>query len=263
LINRGKMSEIHSTAIIGKNAELGENVSVGPYSIIKDDVKIGANTQIGSHVLIESETDIGKSYRVFKEAVLVTVPQDLKFEDEKTFLQIGDNTTIREFATLNRATNHSYYTRVGSNCLIMAYAHVAHDCHVGNDVVLANNATLGGHVIVEDFVGIGGLTPIHQFVKIGTQTFIGGGLKALKDVPPYILAMGEPLKFGGLNKVGLTRRGFSPVDLRNLSLAYKILYRQKNTKIEAMEILTRDYSENPHIMHLVKFLKNSDRGIIR
>lgn len=263
MINKDIIQGIHSTAIIGEKAEIGKNVSVGPFSIIKDDVKIGSNTAIASHVLIESGTEIGRDCRVFKGAVLGTEPQDLKFGNEKTFLKVGNNTTIREFATLNRGTTHSFYTRVGDDCLIMAYCHVAHDCQIGNNVVLANNVTLGGHVIIADYVGIGGLTPVHQFVKIGTQTFIGGGLRVPKDVPPYILAMGEPLRYGGLNKIGLTRRGYSPEILKELSRSFKILYRQKNTKDQAIQIIEKEYHDKPEIMHLVEFLKNSERGIIR
>lgn len=257
------MVEIHSTAIIGKKVELGENVTVGPYTIINNDVKLGSNVKIGSHVLIDSGTEIGAGCKIYNGAVLGSNPQDLKFEDEKTFLTVGNNTTIREFATLNRGTTHSYFTRIGENCLLMAYSHVAHDCQLGNNVVLANSVNLAGHVIIEDFVGIGGLTPVHQFVKIGTQSFIGGGYRIPKDVPPYIMAMGEPLKFAGLNKVGLVRRGFSEYTLRDLSRSYKILYRQNNTKNQAIEILSDKYSKVPEIMHLVEFLKNSERGIIR
>jgi UDP-N-acetylglucosamine acyltransferase len=257
------MPEIHSTAIVSPKAELGLNVSVGPFSIINEDVKIGHNTKIASHVVIEPGTEIGENCKVFKGAVLGSVPQDLKFEDEKTFLKIGNNTTIREFATLNRGTTHSMFTIVGDNCLLMSYIHIAHDCRIGNNVILANAVNLAGHVIIEDFAGVGGLTPVHQFVKIGTQSFVGGGLRIPKDVPPYILAMGEPLQFAGLNKVGLQRRGFSEETIKILHQSYKILYRQNNTKNEAIEILQQKYPANPEVNHLVEFLKNSERGIIR
>lgn len=257
------MTLIHPTAIIGKKAEIGEHVEIGPYAVIEDNVKIHDGCQIASHVLISSGTELGKNCKIHKGAVLGTNPQDLKFEDEETFLVIGENTTIREFATLNRATTHSYYTRIGNNCLIMAYAHVAHDCQIGNNVVLANSVNLAGHVTIEDFVGIGGLTPVHQFVKIGTQCFIGGGLRVAKDVPPYILAMGEPLKYAGLNKIGMQRRGFSDNALQNIRTAYKILYRQNNTVAEAIEKLLAEFPDSAEVLHLIHFLKNSDRGIIR
>ena len=257
------MTTIDPTAIVSEKAEIGNNVVIGPFSIIEDDVKIGDDCQIASHVLISAGTELSKNCKVHKGAVLGTDPQDLKFENEKTFLQIGENTTIREFATLNRATTHSFYTRIGNNCLIMAYAHVAHDCQVGNNVVLANSVNLAGHVIIEDFVGIGGLTPVHQFVKIGTQSFIGGGFRIPKDVPPYILAMGEPLRFAGLNKIGMQRRGFSKETLIAIRQAYKILYRQNNTTKEAIVQISGQFSEIPEVMHLVNFLKNSERGVIR
>jgi len=257
------MTEIHPTAVVNKDAQIGENVSIGPFSIIEKNVRIGKNSTIASNVLIASGTLLGEECKIHNGAVLGTNPQDLKFEDEETFLQIGNNTTIREFATLNRGTTHSMYTRVGANCLIMAYAHVAHDCQIGNNVIMANSVNLAGHVVIEDFVGIGGLTPIHQFVRIGTQTFIGGGYRIPKDVPPYILAMGEPLRYAGLNKTGLLRRGFSNETLSALRNAYKILYRQNNTKDEAINIISEKYSEVSEAMHLVEFLKNSERGIIR
>ncbi len=257
------MTRIHPTAIVSKKAEIAENVVIGPFSIIEDNVKINDGCKIASHVLIANGTELGKNCKIHNGAVLGTEPQDLKFENEKTFLQVGENTTIREYATLNRATTHSYYTRVGNNCLIMAYAHVAHDCQVGNNVVLANSVTLAGHVIIEDFVGIGGLTPVHQFVRIGTQSFIGGGLRIGKDVPPYILAMNEPLKFAGVNKIGIERRGFSPETISIIRQSYKIIYRQNNTVKEAIEKLSTEFSETPEAMHIVSFLKSSERGIIR
>jgi len=257
------MTDIHPTAIVDKGARIGENVCIGPYAIIEDNVHIGNNSSVASHVLIASGTRIGEGCKIHNGAVLGTNPQDLKFEDEETFLQIGNNTTIREFATLNRGTSHSIYTRVGDNCLIMAYAHVAHDCQIGNNVIMANSVNLAGHVIIEDFVGIGGVTPVHQFVRIGTQSFIGGGYRVPKDVPPYMLAMGEPLRFAGLNKTGLVRRGFSTETLSALRDAYKILYRQNNTKDEAVKIMSEKYPGIPEVMHLVEFLNKSDRGIIR
>ena len=257
------MAEIHPSAIVDQDTEIGENVSIGAFSIIEKHVKIGNNTKIASHTLIATGTELGEGCNIHHGAVLGTNPQDLKFEDEQTFLSVGNNTSIREYATLNRGTTHSIYTRIGDNCLIMAYAHVAHDCQIGNNVILANSVNLAGHVIIEDFVGIGGLTPIHQFVRIGTQSFIGGGYRIPKDVPPYILAMGEPLTFGGLNKTGLLRRGFSPELLSQLRKAYKILYRQNNTKEEAVKILSDTFTEVPEVMHLVEFLKKSERGIIR
>jgi len=257
------MIQVHPTAIVDKNAELCDGVSIGPFTIIEGEVKIGSGTTVGSNVVISSGTTIGEKCKIYNGAVLGTEPQDLKFSDEKTYLQIGNNTTVREFATLNRATTHSYYTRIGDNCLLMAYSHVAHDCQIGNNVVLANSVNLAGHVIIEDFVGIGGLTPVHQFVKIGTQCFIGGGLRIPKDVPPYMRAMGEPLQYAGLNTIGLQRRGFSSEKIATIKRAYKILYRQNNTVQEAITILSAEYPDDMEVMRIVEFLKKSERGIIR
>ncbi len=257
------MTKIHPTAVVDSNAQLGEGVKVGPYSIIEGDVIIGDGTEIAYHAVIAGGTRIGKKCRVFSNAVIGTEPQDLKFGNEKTFVEIGDNTTIREFATVNRATTHSYTTKVGSNCLIMAYAHVAHDCHIGDYVVLANAVNMAGHVTIENHVGVGGMVAIHQFVHIGTQSFIGGLSRVSKDVPPYILAMGEPLTFAGLNSVGLKRRGFKSETLQELKRAYKMLYREKLTTEEAIAKIENTLTLTPEIEHLIGFLRGSERGIIR
>ena len=187
----------------------------------------------------------------------------MKFENEKTTLEIGNNTTIREYATLNRGTTEHWKTVVGDNCLLMAYSHVAHDCTLGNNVILANVVTMGGHVTIEDFVGIGGLVPIHQFVKIGKHTFIGGGLKVPKDVPPYILAMGEPLRYSGLNTIVLKRRGFSIDTLKELKKAYRIFYRSNLTVEKALEKIETNVNQIDEVKHLVRFIKSCERGIIR
>ncbi|MGD9486812.1 MAG: acyl-ACP--UDP-N-acetylglucosamine O-acyltransferase [Calditrichaceae bacterium] len=257
------MIEIHPTAIVDPGAELGEEIVIGPYSIVEKGVTIGNGTTIASHVRIAEGTTIGKSCKISQGAVLGTEPQDLKFGSEKTYLVIGNNTTIREYATLNRATTHSYYTRIGDNCLIMSYAHVAHDCQVGNHVILANSVNLAGHVIIEDWAAIGGLTPVHQFAHVGAHSFTGGGLRVSKDVPPYIKAMGEPITYGGLNSIGLKRRGFSDEVLLELKRAYKLLYRENLTVKEAIDKIKDNLQPLPEIMHLIKFLSESERGIIR
>ena len=254
---------IHKSAQISPKAEIGKNVEIGPFTVVEDDVIIGNGTKIASNVIIASGARIGENCKIFHGAVLATVPQDLKFENEKTTLEIGNNTTIREYATLNRGTTDHWKTIVGDNCLLMAYSHIAHDCTIGNNVILANVVTMGGHVTIEDFVGIGGLVPIHQFVKIGKHTFIGGGLKVPKDVPPYILAMGEPLKYAGLNKVGLKRRGFTQETLSELKKAYKIFYRSNLTVEKALEKIESDLNQIDEIKDLVFFIKSCERGIIR
>ncbi len=257
------MTKIHPTAIVDKNAEIGENVTIGPFSIIDADVRIGDGSDIHAHVVICSGATIGKECKIFSGAVIGSEPQDLKFDDEKTFVTIGDKTTVREYATVNRATNDSYYTRVGDNCLLMAYSHVAHDCQLGNNVIIANSVNMAGHVIIDDNVGVGGLSAIHQFVHIGAHAFIGGTSAISKDVPPYILAMGDPLSFGGLNKVGLSRRGFDSVMLSELKKAYKILYRQNLTVEQAIKSIEAEFKKSTEIETLLNFLKGSERGIIR
>ncbi len=257
------MNQIHPTAIVDSKAEIGNNVIIDPFAVIEPEVSIGDGTHIRSHVVIGSGTTIGENCQIFSGAVIGTVPQDLKFGNEKTFVTIGDNTTIREYATVNRATTHSYYTRVGNNCMLMAYSHVAHDCQLGNNVIIANSVNMAGHVIIGDYVGIGGLSAIHQFVHIGAHSFIGGMMRIAKDVPPYILAMGEPLTYAGLNTVGLKRRGFKEQNLTLLKRAYKVLYRQKLTVKEAILTIDKEFEKIPEIVELLDFLKGSDRGIIR
>jgi len=255
--------EIHPTAVVHPEAKLGVEVKIGPYAIIEKEVSIGDGSQIGPHAVIASGATLGKNCRVFKGAVIATEPQDLKFSNEKTFVEIGDNTTIREFATVNRATSHSYYTRVGSNCLLMAYSHVAHDCQIGNFCTIANSVNMAGHVIIGDYVGIGGLTAIHQFVHIGDYSFIGGGLRVSQDVPPYILAAGEPIRFAGLNAVGLRRRGFTREQLNLLKQAYHIVYRENLKLKEAIQKIEQTLEQTAEIQKIVEFLKQSERGIIR
>lgn len=255
--------KIHQTAQINSKAEIGKNVEIGPFSVIENDVIIGNDTIIGSNVMIAPGARVGDNCKIFHGAVLATVPQDLKFENEKTTLEIGNNTTIREYATLNRGTTDHWKTVVGDNCLLMAYSHIAHDCTIGNNVIIANSVNMAGHVTIEDFVGIGGMVPIHQFVKIGKHTFIGGGFRVPKDVPPYILAMGEPLKYAGLNSVGLQRRGFSNESLHELKKAYKIFYRSNLTAEKAINKIESELKQLEEIKDLIRFLKSCERGIIR
>ena len=254
---------IHKTAQVSSKAEIGQNVEIGPFTVIEDDVIIGNETIIRSNVIIASGARIGEKCKIFHGAVLGTVPQDLKFENEKTTLEIGNNTTIREYATLNRGTTDHWKTVVGDNCLLMAYSHVAHDCTLGNNVIIANSVNMAGHVTIEDFVGIGGMVPIHQFVKIGKHTFIGGGFRVPKDVPPYIRAMGEPLRYAGLNSVGLQRRGFSSEALSELKKAYRIFYRSNLTVTKALEKIESDLNQIEEIKDLVRFIKSCERGVIR
>lgn len=254
---------IHSSAIVGPGAELSENVSVGPFSIIEDGVKVGAGTVVGPHVLIAKGTNIGQKCSICHGAVLGTAPQDLKYRGEETTLEIGNRTVIREFASLNRGTSARQKTVVGSDCLIMTYAHIAHDCFIGNYVIIENAVNLSGHVTVEDFAIIGGVVPVHQFVKIGQHSFIGGGLRVSKDIPPFIKAAGEPLRPVGLNLVGLRRRGFSTQTIATLKKAYRILFRSNLNTSQAVERISNQVEQIVEIRILLEFIKNSQRGIIK
>lgn len=255
--------DIHKTAIISSKSEIGKNVKVGPYTVIEDDVIIDDGCDISSSTLIASGTRIGKKCRIFHGAVLGTVPQDLKFGGEKTTLEIGDNTTIREFATLNRGTEDRWKTVIGNNCLLMAYSHIAHDCQLGNNVIIANSVNMGGHVTIDDFVGIGGICPVHQFVRIGKHAFIGGASKVSKDVPPFVLAMGEPFRYAGLNRVGLTRRGFSEDTLNIIKDTYRIIFQSKLTVKEAVNKVEDDIEPISEVQDILMFFRDSERGIIR
>jgi UDP-N-acetylglucosamine acyltransferase len=256
------VSKIHSTAIIHPNAQIADDVEIGPFTIVEDDVQISSGTKISSNVLIASGTRIGNNCNVFNGAVLGTVPQDLKFGGEKTTLEIGNNTMIREFATLNRGTTDHWKTVVGDNCLLMAYSHVAHDCTLGNNVILSNSVNMAGHVTIEDYV-IVSPSLIHQFVKIGKHTFIGGGSKVRIDVPPFILAVDDPLRYGGLNSVGLKRRGFDDSMLASIKKAYKIIYRSKLLLSDALKKVENELDPIDEIKHIVSFFRNSERGVIR
>jgi len=254
---------IHPTAIVDPKAELGKDISIGPYTIINEGALIGDNVQIGSNVLIDTGTIIGKNCRIHHGAVLGTPPQDLKFGGEKTFLEIGENTVIREYATLNRGTKHRGKVTVGSNCFIMIYAHIAHDCIVGNNVILANSVNLAGHVTIEDYAIIGGVVPVHQFTKIGAHSIIGGGFRVPKDVPPYILAGGYPLRYMGLNIIGLKRRNFPENTLLTLRKACRILFQSKYNTTQAVEKIKSEIEPIPEIQHLLEFIEKSERGIIK
>jgi len=254
---------IHPTAIVDPEAELGKDVSIGPFTIINEGVRIGDNVQIGSNVLIDSGAIIGRNCKIHHGVVLGTPPQDLKFGGEKTYLEIGENTVIREYATINRGTRHRGKVTVGSDCFIMMYAHVAHDCIIGNNVILANSVNIAGHVEVEDYAIIGGVVPVHQFTRIGAHSIIGGGFRVPKDVPPYILAGGYPLRYMGLNIIGLKRRNFSANTILTLKKACRILFQSQYNTTQAVEKIKSEIEPLPEIKHLLEFIEKSERGIIK
>ena len=253
--------KIHKTAIVSKNAQLSDNVSIGPYSVINDGALIGSGTIVGSHCLIDGNTIIGKGCEIFTGAVVGSRPQDLKYKGEKVFLEIGDNNIIREYCTFNPGTGHGGKTSVGSGNLFMAYSHIAHDCRVGDNCVFANNATLAGHVMVEDSAVIGGLVAIHQFVRIGKLSIIGGCSKVVQDIPPYSTCDGHPAVVYGLNLIGLRRHKVSREAIKELDRAYKIIFNSGFTPKHALEELEKIKVKSEDVRYLVNFVKGSSRGL--
>ncbi len=257
------MSDIHKTAIISDKAELGENVTVGPYSVIEEDVVIGDGTTIASSALIASGSRLGKEVNVFHGVVIGTVPQDLKFGGEKTQAVVGDGTVVREYATINRGTDYSGATRVGKNCLLMAYSHTAHDCIIGDNVIMANSVNLAGHIEIDDFAILGGVLPVHQFVKIGAHAMIGGGFRVQQDVCPYALVAGYPLKVVGLNAIGLRRRGFERETIRLLERCFKLLFFSQFNTTQAVERINGEVEPVAEVQVILDFIKRSTRGLVK
>ncbi len=255
-------TSIDPRAVVSPKAQIGENVSVGPFSIVEDDVIIGSGTSIASNVLVANGSRVGKECRIHHGAVLGSNPQDLKFHGEISTLEIGDHTTVREYATLNRGTHVRGKTTVGSHCFIMAYAHVAHDCAVGNHVILANAVNMAGHVVIEDYVVVGGMVAVHQFERIGRHAMIGGGFRATKDVPPYVLAGQEPLAFNGLNIVGLKRRNFPQATIDLLEKSYQLIYNSNLNVSQAIERIKNELELVDEVRHVIEFIEKSKRGII-
>jgi len=254
--------QIDSRAVVSSKAKLGENVSVGPYAVIEDDVVIGGGTWIGPQVMVWSGTRLGSECKVFPGASVGGPPQDLKYKGEPTLLEVGDKTVVRECVTLNRGTVESGKTVIGSNCLFMAYSHVAHDCKIGSNVIMANCASLGGHVVIGDWAILGGLVPVHQFTHIGEHAMIGGGFRVPKDVPPYILAGQDPLMFEGLNAVGLKRRGFAQKTVELLEKTYHIIYRSNLNVSQAVARVEKEVEMVPEVRKVLDFVAHSKRGII-
>jgi UDP-N-acetylglucosamine acyltransferase len=252
---------IHSSAVIHDDAVLAPDVTVGPGAVIGPGVVVGPGTTIGSHALIERDTEIGQDCAIHHGAVLGTDPQDLKFEGEETELVVGDRTVIREYATVNRGTRAEGRTSVGSDCLLMAYSHVAHDCHLGNHVILANSVNMGGHVTIGDWAIVGGLTAIHQFVRIGTHAFVGGASRVPKDVAPFVRAAGNPLAMAGLNTVGLRRRGFDAETRSALKQAYRRIFTSDMNVTQAVARVREELGSVPAVAELLDFIEATERGL--
>lgn len=248
---------------IHEKAQIGANVQIDPFTTIHDDVVIGEGTWIGSNVTIFPGSRIGKNCRIFPGAVIGAVPQDLKFGGEYTYAEVGDNTTIREYVTINRGTKAAGTTKVGKDCLIMAYVHLAHDCHVGDNCILANAVTLAGHIVVGEHAVIGGVTAVHQFVHIGAHSMISGGSLVRKDVPPFVKAGREPLSFAGINSIGLRRRNFTNEKIREIQDMYRIIYQSGYNNAQALEIIEADMPASKERDEIVTFIRNSERGIMK
>lgn len=255
---------IHQTAIIDPSAVIAEDVEIGPYSIIGADVEIAEGCWIGPHVVIKGPTRIGRENRIFQFASIGEQPQDLKYAGQPTRLEIGDRNTIREYVTLNRGTEEDAgVTVIGSDNLLMAYVHVAHDCQVGNHIILANSASLAGHVLVGDHAILGGFTLVHQFSRIGEHCFTSMGSAVNRDVPPYVVVSGNYAKPNGINKEGLKRRGFSPEAIRAIVNTYKLMIRSRKPRAEVLKEVAPLVDKFPEVKIFVDFINASERGIVR
>jgi UDP-N-acetylglucosamine acyltransferase len=250
--------------MIAKTAKIGDDVTIGPYTIISDDVTIGDKTVIGPHAVIEPYVEIGPECQIFQFASVGAVPQSLKFKGEVSWTKIGRQCIIREFVTINRGTEEGGgWTKIGDGCLLMAYVHIAHDCMLGRNVVMANNATLAGHIEIGDFATVGGLTAVHQFVRIGDNAFVGGKSVVVKDIPPFVLASGDRATLHGLNTVGLKRRGLTQETLKQLKKTYRLIFRFGLTQNEAIERVAAEVEQVPEVKAFIAFIKSSERGITR
>ena len=258
------MSLIHKTAIVSENANLADNVSIGPYSIIGPEVAIGESSVIDSHVIIKGSTTIGEDNHIYSFVSIGDDPQDKKFDNEDTKVEIGDRNTIREYTTINKGTSQDVgITRLGNDNWIMAYVHIAHDCQISNHTIFANNTTLWGHVTVGDFVIFGGFSGAHQFCKIGSHSFLGMYSGVSRDLPPYVVVMGQPAKPRSINIEGLKRRDFSEKQIRNIKNAYKYLYKSDLRIEEAIEKMSSLTEISDEVTVMIDFLNQSSRGIVR
>ena len=256
------MTNIHPTAIISDLATLGNNVHVGPGVIIGEGCEVGDDCILDPRAVLEKNVRLAPNVRVGIGSVLGGDPQDLKFKGEETWVEIGEGTRIREYTTINRGTSASGKTSVGKGCFLMSYVHLAHDCHLGDGVIISNGTQLAGHVTIEDRAILSGLVAVHQFVKIGKHSFVGGCSRVAKDVPPFLKAVGNPVKLYGLNSVGLQRSGFDETVIRELKRAYRLFFRSELNVSQARAKAATELTLSPEVDHFLRFLEDSDRGII-
>jgi UDP-N-acetylglucosamine acyltransferase len=254
---------ISNLAYINPAASIGNNVKIDPFAVIEADVTIGDSTHIMSHAIVMEGTVIGKNCRVFPGAIVGAIPQDLKFVGEKTIVQIGDHTTIRECVTINRGTKEKWKTVIGDHCLLMAYTHVAHDCIIGNYVILANSVQLAGHVEIGDYAILGGLAAAIQFARIGAHTYVAGHTEIRKDIPPFIKAGRNPLSYVGVNSVGLQRRGFTLEKVNEILDIYRYLYKKGMNISQATDFIEDKLPSTNERNEIIKFIRSSEKGIIK
>ncbi|MFI5231524.1 MAG: acyl-ACP--UDP-N-acetylglucosamine O-acyltransferase [Gemmatimonadales bacterium] len=254
-------AHIHPTAIVDRKAEIAKDAEIGPFAIVGPGCVVGEGSVVEARATLQENVRIGKKVIVGIGSVLGGKPQDLKFRGEVTHVEVGDHTTIREYVTINRGTSYSFKTTVGANCFLMSYSHLAHDCHVGDGVIMSNATQLAGHVTVEDFVIISGVCAVHQFVKIGRHSFIGGMSRVQKDVPPFVKAVGSPIKLYGLNTIGLQRRGFSEEVIAELKRAYRLFFRSELNVSQALERAAAELKPYDEVKMLIAFVEASGRGV--
>jgi UDP-N-acetylglucosamine acyltransferase len=256
---------IHSSSVVDANARVPESCTIGPFCLVGANVEMGEHCELVSHVSLTGPTKLGSHNRIHPFAVVGAGPQDLSFKGEQTRLEIGDHNEIREYVTIHRGTiKGGGLTKVGSNCLIMAYAHIAHDCFIGDSVIMANAATLAGHVIVEDFAGVGALSPVHQYVRIGKHSYIGGGTVITQDVMPFAKTSSvREVHAYGANSVGLERRGFSKERVRAIQRAFRFLLAAKLNTTQALERIEREVEQTEDVQQLVAFIRSSERGVLK
>lgn len=252
---------IHATVLIDPSASIADNVEIGPFAIVGPDVSIGAGCRIAARVTLEQNVRLGRGVHVGTGSILGGPPQDLKYAGEPTWVDVGDGTRIREFTTINRATNSSHPTSVGRNCFIMTYVHLAHDCHIGDGVIMANGTQLAGHVTVEDYVVISGLVAVHQFARIGEYAFIGGMTRVSQDIPPFVKAVGNPVELYGLNTIGLQRHNFPTATVAALKRAYRLCFNSDLNLGQALERARTDLPATPEVDRFLDFVSSSQRGV--
>lgn len=253
---------IHRTALVDPKAHVGRDVSIGPFAIVGPRVTVGDGCTIAAHAVLERNVKLGAGVKLGYGAVIGNDPQDLKYQGEETWVEIGDGTVIREYSTINRGTSATGKTTVGERCFLMSYVHVAHDCAIGNDVIIANAVQMAGHVTIQDRAIISGLVPIHQFVRIGTFAFVGGGSRVNQDVPPYTKAVGNPVHLYGLNSVGLQRAGFSPDVKLVLKRAYRLLFNSDLTVTQGIARARAELLVGPEVETFLQFIEGSQRGVL-